>query len=135
MVDDAIRQAILAHPSESISDIRDHLIDTYGARVSPAAIVGVLNARKRARNISDVKTRASEGLAEKQDLTEELISSYLSLMKDDMMPINARLTAMRDLRQWIKLAVDFIGDGVDESDNLFVIGEDWDLGFRPDKTD
>ena len=134
MVDDVIRQEILAHSDAPVSDIMAIVRDKYGKRISPAAIVSVLNARKRAKNISDVQTRASENLSEKQDLTEDLITSYLRVMDDETLPIKDRLTAMRDLRHWVKMAVDFIGDGDTDTENLFVIGEDWDLGFGPDET-
>lgn len=134
MVDDKIRQVILAHPSDSVTEIREYIQDTHGVRTSPASIISVLNARKRAKNISDVQTKASESLSEKQDLTEDLIKGYLKMMHDDTLPVRDRLTAMRDLRHWVKMAVDFLGDGSTDDERLFVISEEWDLGFGPDET-
>ena len=134
MVDDTIRQDILNHTSNSAVEIREYIRDKYGVTVAPMDVLRIKNAQRRATNVSDAQTRASERLAETEDITDELLEMYRDIIKDKTIKLSEKLMAMRDLRGWVKLAQEAVGDTQSASDNVFVIAEEWDLEFEPDET-
>lgn len=131
MLDDNIVQAIRDHHSNSPTVIREAIQVEYGVNVPPTTILRVLNDKRRADNVASSQLKASERMEEKVELTERLIESYLAFMEDPTIKASERLTAMRDLRGWVKLAMDSAGDAKDSDANLFEIAEEWDLGFEP----
>ena len=134
MVDDTIRQDILNHTSNSAVEIREYIRDKYGVTVAPMDVLRIKNAQRRATNVSDAQTRASERLAETEDITDELLEMYRDIIKDKTIKLSEKLMAMRDLRGWVKLAQEAVGDTQSTSDTMFVIAEEWDLEFEPDET-
>lgn len=134
MLDEQIREAIIRHPSRSAVEVRQFILDEYQVNVAPTAVLRIRNESQRATNIDSARTKASERLHEKLDLTEELIASYLSLMNDDTIKVSERLMAMRDLRGWVKLAMDAAGESRESTEKLFEISEEWDLGFESRET-
>ena len=133
VVDDIIRQDILNHTSNSAVEIREYVRDKYGVTVAPMDVLRIKNAQRRATNVSDAQTRASERLAETEDITDELLEMYRDVIKDKTIKLSEKLMAMRDLRGWVKLAQEAVGDTQSASDNVFVIAEEWDLEFEPDE--
>lgn len=133
MVDDIIKQDILNHTSNSAVEIREYVRDKYGVTVAPMDVLRIKNAQRRATNVSDAQTRASERLAETEDITDELLEMYRDVIKDKTIKLSEKLMAMRDLRGWVKLAQEAVGDTQSASDNVFVIAEEWDLEFEPDE--
>lgn len=133
MVDDIIRQDILNHTSNSAVEVREYIRDKYGVTVAPMDVLRIKNAQRRATNVSDAQTRASERLAETEDITDELLELYRDVIKDKTIKLSEKLMAMRDLRGWVKLAQEAVGDTQSASDNVFVIAEEWDLEFEPDE--
>lgn len=134
VIDDAIRQDILNHTSSSAVEIREYIRDKYGVSVAPMDVLRIKNAQRRAANVSDAQTRASERLAETEDITDELLEMYRDIIKDKTIKLSEKLMAMRDLRGWVKLAQEAVGDTQSASDTMFVIAEEWDLEFEPDET-
>lgn len=134
MVDDVIKQDILNHTSTSAVEIREYVRDKYGVTIAPMDILKIKNAQRRATNVSDAQTRASERLADTEDITDELLTMYRDVINDKTIKLSEKLMAMRDLRGWVKLAQEAVGDTHAVSDTMFVIAEDWDLEFEPDET-
>ena len=131
MIDESVLQAIREHSSDSPSEIRVYVEETFGVKVPPTLILRELNDRRRNRNVGASQLKASERLAEKIDLSEDLIAMYQGNINDGSVALKDKLMAMRDLRQWVKMAMDAAGESTESSDKLFVIGEEWDLGTGP----
>lgn len=134
MLSEDVRLAIATHPDISPGVIAKDIEERYGITVSLPAVLRIRAEAKREDNVRTAQSKASERLEEKMDITEELIQFYRDIIRDDTIPMGARLKAMNDLRGWIKLAVDAAGDTRTAAENIFEIAGDWDLGFEPRET-
>lgn len=132
MLNDEIIEAIVGHPNDSAGIVAVEVGRKFGVTLTPPQVMRIRDEQKRDSNVRGARSKASERLEEKVDLTEELISGYVKIIHDETLPIKDRLMAMRDLRGWVKLSIDTSGD-VGSSNTIFEIGEEWALGFGPDK--
>lgn len=132
MLSDEVIEAILSHSNDNAGIVAVDVGREFGVTITPPQVMRLREESRRASNVRGARSKASERLDEKVDLTEDLIEGYVKIIHDETLPIKDRLMAMRDLRGWVKLAIDTSGD-VGTSDTIFEISTEWDLEFESSK--
>lgn len=133
MLSEEVIASILEHPSSNAGIVAQEVGEQHGRVITPPQVLRLRAEHQRDSNVRSARSKASERLDEKIDLTEELIAGYVDIINDKTIQTRDRLKAMSDLRGWVKLAIDSSGD-VGISETIFEIGGEWDLGFEPKET-
>lgn len=127
-MDDQIRQAIILHPETSPSKVAKDLSVQFQQYIPTSVVMKVRGSLKQAENVLRAQEEASEKLADKLAIADEVTASLLDIFRDELRSTKERIEASKELRQYLKLSIDSAGIYDDATNTTFVIGADWGTG-------
>ena len=128
-LDPEIRQAIELHPSDDIAVVSRDVSRQLNKHIPVTLVVKVRGSMQRAANVTRAKTEASGTLDVKLGRIEKASTILENLFLDKTLPLNQRIEASKELRQWTKLGMDAAGIADPDTETLFVVEGDW-LPFK-----
>ena len=120
MIPQEIQRVIQRYPDNDLMQLARIVQQEYGFKVTIADI-----QRLRSKQ-HVVKEGALDLLKDGMSIMASVSNSLLSIYNDENRPDEIRLTASKELRQWLKLGLDASGIATDKEEPLFAANPEWD---------
>lgn len=126
-IDADIKEAILVSPTRDPKRLAAELTSRFRRVVPASVVVQVRGSMRRAENVENAKTRASETLGENLDIMGNVKNVLLDLFNDESLPLKDRMEVSKELRMWTKEQTAAAGIQDAGTNTLFVISSEWSV--------
>ena len=125
-----LEQFVYSRESTDVLALSREASNHFGKFIPGSAIAKILAKHARSDNVRRAKTTASTTLDDKVSVIEDVSKKLLDQFNAEDLDMKHRIEAVKELRQWVKLGTDLAGIHDEESDTLFVVDSEWDVGPR-----